>query len=114
MTDFINKIIGDIEGKKEWKELEARAKALPEDYQTVYNEIKNFVWKGGAGVMDPSGMFKRIVETFEKGAADGKRVMDVTGSDVAKFAESMIHDEKTYADGLREKLNDAISKKLGK
>lgn len=114
MNDFINKIIGDLEGKKEWKAVEARAKALPEEYQVVYNEIKDFVWHGGTGSMDPSNMFKRLVELFEEGVAKGKHVTDVTGNDVAAFVEELSRDEKTYTDGLREKLNQNIAKKLGK
>ncbi|HJP95963.1 MAG TPA: DUF1048 domain-containing protein [Candidatus Saccharimonadales bacterium] len=114
MNDFLNKIIGDLEGKKEWKALEARAKALPEDYKAVYDEIKHYVWQGGTGVMDPSNMFKQVVERFEDGAAQGKAVLDITGKDVAAFVDSLVSDEKTYADSLRDKLNDAITKKLKK
>jgi len=114
MTDFINKIIGDLEGKKEWKALEARAKALPAEYQVVYGEIKDYVWHGGTGLMDPSNMFKRLVERFEEGAAAGEDVMDVTGADVAAFVESLIRGEETYLDGLRQKLNQSVAKKLGK
>jgi DNA-binding ferritin-like protein (Dps family) len=114
MNDFLNKIIGDLEGKKEWKALETRAKALPEDYRTVYDEIKHYVWQGGTGVMDPSNMFKRLVDTFEDGATNGKNVVEITGNDVAAFIDSLIHDEKTYADSLREKLNNAVAKKLEK
>ncbi len=114
MNDFLNKIIGDLEGKKEWKALEVRAKALPEDYRTVYDEIKNYVWHGGTGLMDPSNLFKRLVELFEEGVADSKHVTEVTGDDVAAFVDGLVRDEKTYADGLREKLNHAISEKLGK
>lgn len=114
MSDFLNKIIGDIEGKKEWKALEMRAKALPDEYQVVYSEIKNYVWQGGAGVMDPSNLFKGLVDRFEEGAAHGKSVLDVTGNDVAAFVEELIRDEETYADGLRKKLNQNIAKKLEK
>lgn len=114
MNDFINKIIGDLEGKKEWKALETRAKALPEDYQTVYDEVKNYVWHGGTGVMDPSNMFKRMVELFETNAADGKHVLEVTGDDVAAFVDELVRDERTYTDSLREKLNKAVGQKLGK
>jgi len=114
MSDFINKIIGDIEGKKEWKALETRAKLLPEEYQTVYDEIKHYVWQGGTGLMDPSNLFKRLVETFEEGAANGKHVLDITGDDIAKFVSELVQDEKTYTDGLREKLNSSVAKKLKK
>jgi DNA-binding ferritin-like protein (Dps family) len=114
MNDFLTKIIGDLEGKKEWKALEARAKALPDDYKAVYDEIKHYVWQGGTGVMDPSKMFKQVVERFEEGAEHGKDVLDITGKDVAAFVDGLVHDEKTYADSLRDKLNEAITKKLKK
>lgn len=114
MNDFISKIVGDIEGKKEWKALQVRAKALPEDYRTVYDEIKNYVWHGGTGLMDPSKLFKRLVELFEEGAAAGKNVRDVTGDDIAAFVDSLVRDEKTYTDSLRDSLNHAVTKKLEK
>lgn len=114
MSDFLNKIIGELEGKKEWKALEARAKALPEDYRAVYEEIKRYVWHGGTGAMDPSGMFRHLVELFEQGVADGKRVSEIIGDDVAAFVDELAHGERTYVDGLREKLNQAVAKKLEK
>lgn len=112
MNDFIKKIIGDLEGKKEWKALEARANKLPEDYKAVYDEIKHFVWQGGTGALDPSNLFKRIVTLFEEGAASGKHVLDITGKDVAAFVSELTRGEKTYVDELKAKLNDTIAKKL--
>ncbi|HSW78323.1 MAG TPA: DUF1048 domain-containing protein [Candidatus Chromulinivoraceae bacterium] len=114
MNDFLSKIIGDLEAKKEWKVVEARAKLLPEEYRIVYNEIKHYVWQGGTGLTDPSDLFKRLVECFEKGIADGKHVSEITSGDIAVFVDGLIHDEKTHIDGLREKLNNAVAKKLGK
>jgi DNA-binding ferritin-like protein (Dps family) len=114
MNDFLNKIIGDLEDKKEWKALEARAKALPEEYRVMYNEIKHYVWQGGTGIMDPSNMFKQLVSRFEEGAANGKQVLDVTGDDIAAFVDTLVANEKTYTDGLREKLNSTIAKKIKK
>lgn len=114
MGDFLNKILGDLEGKKEWKAVEARAKALPDEYRTVYDEIKQYIWHGGVGIVDPSDLFGRLVDLFEEGAANGKRVLEVTGDDVAAFVGGLIRDEKTYVEDLHEKLNHAIAKKLGK
>lgn len=112
MNDLLNKIIGDIEGKKEWKAVEARAKALPEEYRAVYDEVKTYVWHGGTGLMDPSNLFKRLVELFEDGAKNGKHVLEITGDDVATFVDGLVRDEETYTDSLREKLNSAIAKNL--
>jgi len=114
MTDFINKILGDLEQKKEWKALEARAESLPDDYRTVYNEIKSYIWKGGTGLKDPSTLFKPLIENLEEGAKSGKHVMDVTGQDVASFVQKFVASGKTFEEERREKLNDAIAKKLGK
>jgi len=114
MSDLLNKIVGDIQGKKEWKALEVRAKALPEEYQVVYNEIKDYVWHGGTGLMDPSNLFKRLIELFEEGVADGKHPLEVTGTDVAAFVEELIRGEQTYLSQLQQKLNQNIAKKLGK
>ena len=114
MNNFINKIVGDIEGKKEWKELEARAHKLPADYQVVYEEVKSYIWQGGTGLMDPSNLFKRMIELFEEGAAQGKTVLDITGSDVAAFVEKLTQGEENYFDNLRQKLNQTIAKKLEK
>ena len=41
MNNFLKKVIGD---KQAWNKIEARAKALPRDYQVVYDEIKNYMW----------------------------------------------------------------------
>lgn len=114
MSDFLNKILGDLEAKKEWRETESRAKALPGEYRVVYDEIKNYIWHGGAGVVDPSNIFRPLVELFEKSAADGKRVLDVTGDDVAAFVGELLRGEKTLTEDLHEKLNRTIAKKLGK
>ena len=114
MSDFLNKILGDLEQKKEWKEVQTRAKALPEEYRVVYDEIKNYVWQGGAMMSDPTNLFKRLVDMFEEGASTGKHVLDVTGSDVAAFVRELVRGEKTYVDDLHEKLNHTIAKKLKK
>lgn len=114
MSDILNKIIGDLEAKKEWKEVQARAKALPEEYRTVYDEIKHYIWNGGAGVVDPSNLFKRLVGLFEEGAASGKHVLEITGDDVAAFVHELLRGEKTLIEDAHEKLNRTIAKKLEK
>lgn len=114
MSNFLNKILGDLEEKKEWKAVQARAKALPQEYRVVYDEIKNHIWQGGAGVTDPSNLFGRVVDLFEEGAASGKHVLEVTGDDVAGFVRGLLQGEKTYLDELNEKLNRDIAKKFGK
>jgi DNA-binding ferritin-like protein (Dps family) len=114
MNDFLKKVIGDFGDKKEWKAMEARAKALPKEYQVVYGEIKNYFWSG-AGPLDSSmDIFKGLVELFEEGAASGKHVLEITGDDVAAFCDELLRGEKTYAESLRKTLNRNIAKRLDK
>ena len=87
-----------IEGKKEWRAHMARVKALPQDYQIVYKEIQKYLFKGGAGELTDETVFSGIVDLFEEGAALGKGVLEVTGSDVAAFCDDLFKDSKTFAD----------------
>lgn len=113
MNEFLKKIIGD---KKAWKAMEARVKALPEDYQVVHKEIMGYIW-GSAWLSDePAALdiFKGLLELFEEGVARGKRVLEITGNDVAAFCDDLLKGEKTYMEKSRENLNRNIAKKLGK
>lgn len=80
-----------IEEKKEWKAHMARVKALPKDYQIVYKEIQKYIFKvGSVEVKDSMDLFLGIVDFFEEGAALGKEVLEVTGSDVAAFCDDLM------------------------
>ena len=111
MDNFLKKVIGD---KKRWNKAEARAKALPADYQVVYNEIKQYMWNlwrfsAGNDVGDVAPL-EDLLELFEEGAANGKSVLDVTGEDVAAFCDELFHATESF----RKKLNRDILKKLGR
>ncbi|MBA3679199.1 DUF1048 domain-containing protein [Candidatus Saccharibacteria bacterium] len=109
MNNFLSKITGD---KKEWKAMEARAKALPKDYQVVYGEMKKYIWtSSGLALID---VFKGLLDLFEESSASGKKVLEVTGDDVAAFCDELLKGEKTYTEKWRETLNSDIAKKLGK
>ena len=110
MNDFINKIIGD---KKEWKAMEARANALPKDYQVVYDEMKQYIWKRSPETASMD-ILEGLLNLFEKGVAAGKSVLEITGKNVAAFCDEFLPDEKTYVDTWRETLNNTVAKKLGK
>jgi len=109
MAGFIDKIIGD---KKEWKEMEARAKALPEDYRIVYGEIKQYIWKSsGLGAID---VLKGLLDLFEEGANNGKDALQITGDNVAAFCDELMRGAKTYTEDWRTELNQSIAQKLKK
>ncbi|WP_042221567.1 DUF1048 domain-containing protein [Oceanobacillus manasiensis] len=109
---LIDKIIGNIEDKREWKALEARAKTLPTEYFNAYKAIQKYMWTTGGLTdwEDTSRIFTGIVDLFEEGAANGKKVTDLTGQDVAAFCDELVKDTKSWQDKHREKLNDSIGR----
>ncbi|PKM94611.1 MAG: hypothetical protein CVU84_08825 [Firmicutes bacterium HGW-Firmicutes-1] len=104
-----------IEGKKEWRAHMARVKALPKDYQIVYEEIQKYFFKvGPVELIDGIGLLSGIIDLFEEGAAMGKGVLDVTGSNVADFCDDLVKDSKTYFDSYQESVDQKISKAMKK
>lgn len=86
-----------IEGKKEWRAHMERVKALPKDYQIVYKEVQKYIFKVGTiELEDSTDLLSGIIDFFEDGAALGKGVLEVTGSDVAAFCDELIKESKTY------------------
>jgi DNA-binding ferritin-like protein (Dps family) len=120
IQEIIVRIQDAIEGKKKWQKKwrahVARVKALPQDYQIVYNEIQKYLFKVGPveltdGTDFLSGdLLSGIIDLFEEGAALGKGVLEVTGSDVAAFCDDLIKDSKTFADILQESVDQEVNK----
>jgi DNA-binding ferritin-like protein (Dps family) len=89
----------------------ARVKALPQDYQVVYKEIQRYLFKvGPVEPTDGTDLLSGIVDLFEEGAALGKGVLEVTGSDVAAFCDDLIKDSRTFADILQESVDQEVNK----
>lgn len=57
---------------------------------------------------------KALVDILEEASANGKSVIEVTGPDVAAFADELVRGTKSYQDNQRKKLNDTIANKPGK
>ena len=88
-----------IQGKKEWRVHMSRVKKLPKDYQIVYKEIQKYLYKvGPVELTEGIDLLSGLVDLFEEGAAFGKGVLEITGSDVATFCDDLIKDSETYAD----------------
>lgn len=110
---IFEKIIGSLEDKREWKEMEARGKALPDEYNNAYKAIQKYMWTAGDAPTDWKGssrIFNGILDLFEEGVAEGKKVTDLTGEDVAAFCDELVKDEQTWKDKYRKKLNDNINR----
>jgi DNA-binding ferritin-like protein (Dps family) len=109
---FFEKLIGSMEDKREWKAMETRAKALPSEFHHAYEAIKKYIWTadGPSSWEDTNRIFSGILELFEQGAAEGKKVTDLTGEDVAAFCDELLMGTETYRDKYRTKLNDTIGR----
>jgi DNA-binding ferritin-like protein (Dps family) len=104
-----------MEGKKKWRAHVARVKALPQDYQLVYKEIQKYLFKvGPVELTEGTGLLSGIIDLFQEGAALGKGVLEVTGSDVAAFCDDLIKDSKTYADIYQECVDQKVNKAMKK
>ncbi|MFS0728249.1 DUF1048 domain-containing protein [Paenibacillus sp. 1P07SE] len=112
MIDLFKKMIGD---KKEYKLMMARVDALPEDYQFVFKKIQTYMWNFSSGNgTDMLHIQYELIDLFEAGAADGRQVLEITGEDVAAFADELVANAKTYVAKYREDLNQSILQRLRK
>jgi len=110
---FIEKIIGNLDDKREWKAMEERAKVLPREYSNAYNAIKKYMMNTGSipsDWKDISRIFGGILDLFEEGASEGKKVSELTGGNVAAFCDELVKDEKTWKEKYRTKLNNTINR----
>lgn len=68
MGKIIDTIIGDLGEKKAYKENRKRAKALPTEYATAYEDIKHYIFNtSGIFTMEP---LKALVDLLEGAAAE--------------------------------------------
>ena len=96
MISFLTEIRGD---KREWKAMEARAHALPRDYRIVYREMKSHLWTStSSDGSDIIALLEEVLGLFAASAAQGKRVVDVTGTDVAAFCHQLLRGTTSYLD----------------
>jgi DNA-binding ferritin-like protein (Dps family) len=93
-----------IEGKKQWRAHVARVKALPPDYRIVYREMQKYLFKVGPIDLTEGDLLAGIVDFFEEGAAAGKGVVQLIGTDVAAFTDGLIKDSRTYAEVYQESI----------
>ncbi|MFF7249248.1 DUF1048 domain-containing protein [Embleya sp. NPDC008237] len=94
-----------IEGKKQWRAHMARVKVLPQDYRIVYKEMQKYLFKVGPIDLPDGPLLPGIVDFFEEGAATGKGVLELVGTDIAAFCDDLIRDSRTYADIYQQSIS---------
>lgn len=102
-----------MKSKREYKQQMQRIKALPEDYQYVFQKIQDYMWQFTAGSgYDMMEVHYGLIDLFEEGAANGKSVLEVTGEDVAAFVDELLKNARTYTEDWKTKLNHEIKNKI--
>lgn len=116
---IIQFIIGDLHDKRVYKQMMKRVNALPKDYKFAFRKIQHYIYTVGSinadkTIFDDITIFTDLIYLFEASAAEGKKVIDVIGSDVDRFSDEFM---KTYiknTETKREKLNREIAEKFNK
>ena len=110
MGNVLTRIIG---GKREWRAMETRARALPRDYRVVYDEMTSYLWQFATGDgMDVVALLREVLGLFETSAAEGRTVLDVTGEDVAAFCHELLRGVPSSVDARRAAFNRDVARKL--
>jgi DNA-binding ferritin-like protein (Dps family) len=104
-----------VASKREYRRQMARVEAMPDDYRYVFKKIQSHMWMFATGSgYDMMRIHYDLIELFESGVASGKRVLEITGEDVAAFCDELLKNATTYTENWRFTLNNDIMKKLGK
>ena len=102
---------------KEWKAFEARAGALPADYQAAWEQIKIHLFPyGGFTGRDLLPILDAALGLLEEAAPEGQSVHEVLGDDIPGFCAALAGGKgaRTYRDRWREQLNRNVARKLGR
>ena len=100
---------------REYRQQRATGPALPPPARYVFKKIQERMWMFAAGAgYDMMKIHADLLELFESGAADGKRVLEITGEDVAAFCDELLRGARTYTEDQREAFNRDIRQKVGK
>lgn len=119
LDNVIRLAIGNLNEKREYKELMKRVDALPKEYSFAFKKIQKYMYTVGASggniniFMDMT-MFKDLVELFEISVADGRKIVDVIGNDAGNFSDEFMSAYRMDRGAMREKLNSEIMERFNK
>jgi len=102
---------------REWKAFEARAQALPAEYQAAWEQVKGGLFPyGGFTGRNLMPIFDAALGLLEEASADGLSIHEVLGDDIPGFCAALAGGEgaRTYRDRWREQLNRNVARKLGR
>lgn len=98
MTNWIEKVTGSLEQKRQYREYKAQLKELPGSYRTAAEAMDRYLMRA-SGIADGETMMNMLTDLmglFAEHAAAGTPIRDVFGDDPVEFAEDFI---ANYAEG---------------
>ena len=102
---------------REWKVLQARAAALPAEYQAAWGQIIShlFPYAGFTG-RNLMPILDAALALLEEASTDGQSVHEVLGDDIPGFCAALAGGKgaRTYRDRWREQLNRNVARKLSR
>lgn len=111
-----DKVTGNDMSKKQ-REFEKRVQKLPQDYQNVWLNLNQELWK----YSDLTGrnlypILAEVLNLLEESASEEVPVNEVTGDKLNEFIKEIAYVEgaQTTRDRLRQQLNKNVKKKLGR
>jgi DNA-binding ferritin-like protein (Dps family) len=109
---WIEKVVGPLEQKKQYRQYKARKSQLPPNYRAAMEALERYLMYFGAISRGDIlvTMLEDLVDLFEQSAAAGTPIRELVGSDPVEFAEAFL---ANYAEGQwirkeRERLTRAI------
>lgn len=105
---MIELLVGSLEEKRAYGRFMKRVNALPKDYRYAFKKMRSYLY-----YTDLTGcetLFTDLVELLEAGAAQGKPVLDVIGTDVSGFCDELVHASAPGRLTPQERLNREILK----
>jgi DNA-binding ferritin-like protein (Dps family) len=92
MSNWIEKVTGDLGDKKRYLEYKARIKRLPEAYRLAAKALERYLLNLGPSDAGNSliTMLNDLADLLEQSAAAGTSLRDVVGTDPAEFADAFM------------------------
>jgi DNA-binding ferritin-like protein (Dps family) len=112
-AEWIEKITGSLEQKKQYRQYKARKEQLPANYRTAIDALERYLmYFGSISKGDVLlSMLDDLADLFEQSAANGTPIRAIVGNDPVEFAEEFL---RNYTQGQwinkeRERLIKAIA-----
>jgi DNA-binding ferritin-like protein (Dps family) len=116
-AEWIEKITGSLEQKKQYRQYKARKEQLPANYRTAIDALERYLmYFGSISKGDVLlSMLDDLADLFEQSAVNGTPIRAIVGNDPVEFAEEFL---RNYTQGQwinkeRERLITAIARAEG-